>query len=99
MLEVRFSRAAEADFESIAGYTIERFGLEVSDGYRDSLLNAIDSLRRHPKLGTAQDHLLPKLRRLVHQRHGVYYRIRRNDIFVVRILGPGQDPKTQLMKR
>ncbi len=92
MLECRLSRKAEADLESLIEYTVERFGIRQARIYCESIFRAFDLLCESPNLGTNQGHILPNMRRLTHESHGIYYRVDGNDVVIVRILGPGQDP-------
>ncbi|MBI2425790.1 MAG: type II toxin-antitoxin system RelE/ParE family toxin [Candidatus Hydrogenedentes bacterium] len=89
---MHFTEAADADLEAIASYTIARFGLEQARLYRDGLFKVFDLISEFPQSGSEQVRLRPKLRRLVHDAHAIYYEIRDEDILVVRILGRGQDP-------
>jgi toxin ParE1/3/4 len=96
MPKVRVTPPAEADLVAIAEYTIEYFGARQAAIYRDGLLEAMAMLADNPFMGLDQDHIKPNTRRLVHQRHSIYYKIRQDEVLVLRILGPGQDPTRQL---
>lgn len=91
MAEIRISNSAEADLESIATFTIERFGLKQARDYRDRLIEAFDLIAEYPLLGSNQDHILPGTRRFVHESHSIYYQVRDTEILILRILAPGQD--------
>ena len=96
MANYRLLRAAEKDLGEIADYTIAKHGPEQAKVYRDGLLKAFDAIAEHPEIGTDQNHIFPELRRLVHESHAIYYRVGDNEIVVMRLLGPGQDPLSQL---
>ena len=96
MANYRLLRAAESDLDEIAVYTIAKHGVQQAKVYRDRLLKAFEAIAEHPEIGTGQNHILPELRRLVHESHAIYYRVADNEIVVMRLLGPGQDPLSQL---
>jgi len=99
MVHVRLLRAAEADLDAIAVYTVSRFGEQQAASYRDGLLQSFEAIARNPDIGSNQGHIKAALRRYVHQSHTIYYRTARQDIVIMRILGPGQDPLHQLLDR
>jgi len=49
--------------------------------------------------GSDQSGIHPRLRRIVHQSHAIYYRVDQDEITIARILGPGQDPLEALGPR
>ncbi|MGI9305106.1 MAG: type II toxin-antitoxin system RelE/ParE family toxin [Gammaproteobacteria bacterium] len=87
---------AEADLDEIADYTIEKFGLEQARVYKDGLKRAFQLLAENPLIGSDQGHIRPNVRRFVHKSHAIYYRLDGDDVLILRILGPGQDPLRQL---
>lgn len=97
MANVRLLRSAEADLDAIAEYTVICFGNEQANVYRDGLLQCFEALARNPDIGSDQSHIKPNLRRYVHRFHSVYYRTANQEVVVMRILGPGQDPLNHLL--
>jgi plasmid stabilization system protein ParE len=49
-----------------------------------------------PTIGSNQNHIKKNVRRQVYEFHSIYYRIDANAIFILRILGPGEDPLRHL---
>ena len=98
MASYRLLRAADNDLEKIADYTIAEHGVAQARVYRDNLLRALETIAENPGIGTNQNHILPALRRLVHESHSIYYRVEDGGVVVLRLLGPGQDPLSQLQK-
>ena len=96
MLELRLTKAADADVAAIAEYTIERHGLKQARVYAEGLFKALALLTENPQLGSDQGQVRANTRRLVYESHGIYYEIGEAEILVLRILGPGQDPLRQL---
>ena len=96
MLELRLTKAADADLTPIAEYTIERYGLKQARAYADGLFKALALLTENPQLGSDQGQVRANTRRLVHESHRIYYEVGEAQVLVLRILGPGQDPLRQL---
>ena len=92
MLPLRFTDEAAADLDAIADYTIEHFGVSQTETYQNGFDRAFGRLAQTPRLGSNQDHILPNLRRYVHEAHTIYYALRTTEIVIIRILGPGHDP-------
>ena len=95
MASYRLLRAADNDLGEIADYTIEKHGVAQARVYRDSLLRALETIADNPGIGSNQNHILPALRRFVHESHSIYYRVEEGGVVILRLLGPGQDPLSQ----
>lgn len=98
MIKYRLLRAADVDLDAIAEYTIARHGVQQARAYRDRLMQAFESIAAHPEIGSDQGQILPGLRRFIHESHAIYYRVGQNEIVVMRLLGPGQDPLSQIRR-
>lgn len=96
MFEVTFTPDAWNDLESIADYTDRRYGFEQCIAYQESLTEAFSLIAENPFIGSDQSDIRFGVRRFVRERHAIYYRVLDNEILVLRILGPGQDPLTNL---
>jgi toxin ParE1/3/4 len=96
MLSYRLSKRAEKDLESIALYSIQNFGIKQARLYRDGLFKTFDMICDFPMIGSDQNHIKKNVRRQVYESHSIYYRIDANAIFILRILGPGEDPLRHL---
>ena len=77
----------------IADYTSQRFGDEQSLHYRDRIVDAMYLLLDNPLMGSNQDTLGEGVRRFVRKSHAIYYEAFADEILILRVLGPGQDPK------
>ncbi|MDD5319808.1 MAG: type II toxin-antitoxin system RelE/ParE family toxin [Methylococcales bacterium] len=96
MAKCRLSKRAEKDLSNIAIYTIQHFGIKQARLYRDGLFKTFDTITEFPLIGSEQSHIKPKVRRFVYESHTIYYRVNSNDIVILRILGPGEDPLRHL---
>jgi toxin ParE1/3/4 len=81
----RFSRRAEADLLSI-GYTPRTWGSAQAARYIGELEVCCQMLADNPALGRLCDDVRPRLRRLEHGKHVVFYRQKRGGVLVSRIL-------------
>ncbi len=86
MPTIRLSRAAENDLRDIAIYTLDNWGEEQSLLYVDNIETCFQKLASNPLLGRAGAHLGRGLRRWEHGRHIIFYRPKRNELLVSRIL-------------
>ena len=86
------STDADHDFQEILEYTRDKFGFAKVEPYASRLIEAFEMITEFPESGTAQDMIVVGLRRLVVERHSIYYRTDGEQIVILRILGPGQDP-------
>ena len=96
MLSYRLSKRAEKDLENIALYSIQNFGIKQARLYRDGLFKTFDMICEFPMIGSDQNHIKKNVRRQVYESHSIYYRIDANAIFILRILGLGEDPLRHL---
>ena len=96
MLSYRLSKRAEKDFENIAVYSIKNFGIKQARLYRDGLFKTFDMICEFPMIGSDQNRIKKNVRRQIYESHSIYYRIDANAIFILRILGPGEDPLRHL---
>lgn len=95
MARYRLSRLADADFEGIFEFGIDRFGLEQAVAYLSGLKERFEQLAEQPELYPQVDHIREGYRRSVYQSHSIYYRIELGGVLIVRILGH-QNPDTAL---
>jgi toxin ParE1/3/4 len=96
MAEYKLSKKAEHDLAEIARYSLDTFGLKAAREYRNSLNSAFERLANNPDLGHPFVHKSRHTRRLMHESHAIYYRLRGRVIFIQRILHQNQDPMRRL---
>jgi toxin ParE1/3/4 len=92
MLRVEKSYSSDLDIENIWHYSFEQWGEAQADRYYDSLSESITRLAHSPKIGLSRDHIRPGLRAHHVGRHLVYYYIRDDHIYIVRIKHDRSDP-------
>lgn len=83
------SRAADRDLDDIYAYTFRQFGALQADVYFESLEECLIKLAENPLLGVDASHIRTGYRRLVHQRHTLYYKKLKTGVRIMRVLGPG----------
>lgn len=93
MANYKLSRAAAKDFAHLFDYGIDHFGLAVASSYAEKMYICFDKIALSPLHYQAVDDIRDGYRRCVYGSHNIYYRINRDDIEIMRILGQ-QDPKT-----
>ena len=73
MAEYRLSLQAEADVLSIYEWTEQRFGPYQAEAYSAGLERSFGLLADFPRMGTAVEELLSRLRRFRFQSHYIFY--------------------------
>jgi toxin ParE1/3/4 len=96
MADYYLSKQADNDIGNIAVYTIQRFGINQARLYRDGLFKAFEMISDFPFIGSDQSQIKKNVRRYVYESHAIYYRVDANKIFILRIVGPGEDPLKHL---
>ncbi|WP_339762528.1 type II toxin-antitoxin system RelE/ParE family toxin [uncultured Hoeflea sp.] len=95
MERYRLSKAADRDFERIFEFGIDQFGLVQALDYQNGMKRRFEQLATQPKLYQSVDHIRQGYRRSVYRAHSIYYRIDRDFVLIVRILGR-ENPDTSL---
>ena len=93
---IRLSPAAATDLRKIRQYTVEQWGLEQWLRYSDELDRRFEQLSKNPALGPVRDEIRPGLRSAPMGSHIVWYRMRVEDLEIVRVLHATMDPKMRL---
>jgi toxin ParE1/3/4 len=86
MAVVHYSPLAEIDFDSIARFTKEKWGVRQASLYINQLVADCERLAGNPRLGRRHGNLLPEVRRMESGSHVIYYEPRERGILVGRIL-------------
>lgn len=81
------TKRAERDIQNIALFGMERFGATQAHLYQQGLEIKLKMLAANPKLGQSVDFIRADYRRSTYESHSIYYRIRSDDILIVRVLG------------
>lgn len=91
MFELRIRPLAREDIKKIWAYSYERWGKVQADTYVSNLGHAIQALLDNPELGASIDQVGEDYRQYNIQEHLVIYRLGRDLIDVVRVLGKRMD--------
>jgi len=81
------SEAAEKDLDQLYTYGVLNFGLEQTGQYTTAMINRFEELSEHPERYPAVDHIRKGYRRSVYEAHSIYYRVYKDSIIIVRVLG------------
>lgn len=96
MTRLRYTRRAESDLDSIAAYTLERWGLDQAQRYLDALLARCESLPADPSRGRVH-HPRPDYLRIEQGKHVVFFRRDASgETLIVRILHQRMLPELHL---
>ncbi len=90
------SARALADLEGIREYSTTTWGNAQAKKYIGGLLDQLRRITKHPDIGHPLDHVLPGIRMVTYQSHGIYYRSGEGTIEVVRILHGRMNPPLNL---
>lgn len=93
---VRKSTRAELDFIDVWEHTLSQWHATHADRYLDELEHGIGALVDNPELGVSRESVRSGYRALFIKSHVVYYIIRTDGIFIVRVLHERMDPKQHL---
>jgi toxin ParE1/3/4 len=85
-MNYKLSKKADKDFEDIYRYTYIEFGEHQADKYTDSLEACFLTICDNPKIGRNADYISKGLYQHEHKEHIIFYKIRKQGIFIVRLL-------------
>jgi len=91
-----YSKRAERDLIKTYLDTVKEWGIVQADKYDAELENTVDLLADNPDLGRNCDEIRNGLKRHEHGRHIIFYRKRKTDIFIIRIIHDSMDVKRHL---
>lgn len=90
------SKEAESDLEKIWLYTFENWSIEQADRYLNLLFNEFEYLCLKPYSGTSLEKLRKGYWRTKVNSHFVFYKIKSNEIQIIRILHEMMDTESHL---
>lgn len=92
------SKRAEQDIEEITQHSLQEFGVHQTENYMAGMKSALELLADNPSIGRAFAH--GRKRKTYHHHryisHSVFYRWRKHDIFILRILHSRMLPEKHL---
>jgi len=87
----RLTPAAQSDLEDIWLYTLQQWSIEQADRYSDILEDTFDRLLFMPEMARERPEFDPPVRIHPSAEHLIIYRIERDHLVILRVLGAGQD--------
>lgn len=90
------SSRAESDLREIADFTINTFGIDQARRYGGGLEECFQSLADNPLSGGSAREIVPRLRRIRHESHVVFYLPDEAGVFIVRVLHQRMDFRRHL---
>lgn len=88
----KLSQLASEDFASIYDYTLLNFGEAQADSYTEEMEEVLLSVVHSPRMGRENSDIAEGVRRVDYRLHAIFYRIRDEDIFILRILHHKMEP-------
>jgi len=85
-IQFRLSKPAEKDLEDIFDYSLNTFGLDQTLKYISSLELIFNKLAINPSIGRTRNEIKTELLSFNYKSHVVFYRVKLNQIIVIRIL-------------
>lgn len=90
--EVVFTKRAEKDFENISNYIESKFGENASTRFKSLVLEFATILQFFPEIGSIEVEGKKIRGSVVHGRLKVFYRIKRNQVMILRLFDTRQHP-------
>jgi len=92
-MSYKLSKKADSDFKNIYKYTYKKFGERQADKYTESLEDCFLLISDNQNMGRTANNVSKGLFQHEHQKHIVFYRIKKHHIFIVRIRHNSEDMK------
>lgn len=96
MTNYQLSKSAEQDIKNILDYSYVAFGEKVAEQYFISLKKCLQTLGESPLIGINNDLWRKGYFRHPHKSHLIFYKLKGNGIYIVRILHKKVDIKRHL---
>jgi toxin ParE1/3/4 len=90
------SPAARDDLGGIYKFGLQHWGVTQSSNYLEMIKALLFRLTEQPKMGIEREELLPDTRSFAIETHVVFYRLRADQVEIIRILHGRQDPKRHI---
>ena len=90
------SKKADRDIFDIYKKSAETFGTQQTDKYLEGLEYSLQLLADSPDLGRSCDYLRKNYHRHEYKSHIIFYKKRKNDIFIMRIIHKSRDYKNHI---
>ncbi|MDB5159073.1 MAG: hypothetical protein JWR50_3780 [Mucilaginibacter sp.] len=90
--EVVFTKRAERDFENILNYIDSEFGLQATLHFRDLVIDFASLIQHFPEIGSLEQEDKNIRGFVIHRRLKIFYRIKQEKIFILRLFDTRQHP-------
>lgn len=100
-MKIVFTDTAKNHLKSIYQYYKKEVSLKVAKSIKDSILNDIGKLKKHPQIGSEETYLHPlkkEYKKLVTGNYKAIYRIIDNSIVIDTVFDTRQEPEELLKK-
>lgn len=91
LTDYRLSPAAQRDLEDIWLYTAQTWSMAQADRYTDIIEDTFDRLLFMPEMARERLEFDPPVRIHPSAEHLIIYRVERDHLLILRLLGAGQD--------
>jgi toxin ParE1/3/4 len=89
-IRLDYSNRAVQDIRDILQYTLERWGDEQEERYRQALYDGFHNIRQHPDIGRQAPGRTSNVRELILEHHIIQYRREPERVVILRIVGHRQ---------
>jgi len=96
MLRLKLSPKAINDLEEIYEYTIANWGIRQAEKYQDELFEWMSRVTENPHIGSQYYFSKGSYRKSQINKHLIFYRIKDDELVVVRVLHERMDFKSHL---
>ena len=96
MSKYTLSNKAVSDIEGIAIYTIHNWGVNQAKKYKQGLESILTTLSKNPNIGKNYQNETLNIKQFPFKSHTIFYKVREEDILIVRILNQSMDYKIHL---
>ena len=92
------SNDAAQDVTAMYVYSLQQWGESQAEAYIDGLYEQFETLQSHPHAGRDVSLIRANTRRLLYQRHAIYYHVSAKEIRILRILHQRMDPARHFLR-
>ncbi len=96
MHEIFKSQQAKNDLKEIYFYTLNKWGSDKAVDYLMQIDTGLQELINNPMLGKSRDYIRDGYRSVQINRHVIFYRVQKTEIFIVRVLHERMLPSKHL---
>lgn len=96
MHEIFKSHQAKNDLKEIYFYTLNKWGSDKAVDYLMQIDAGLQELINNPMLGKSRDYISDGYRSVQINRHVIFYRVQKTEIFIVRVLHERMLPSKHL---